>query len=41
MVAARAMGMEIGEKLHLGLHDYTIVGLTGKIVSSSGDPVAM
>jgi putative ABC transport system permease protein len=40
MVAARAMGMEIGEKLHLGLHDYTIVGLTGKIVSSSGDPVA-
>ncbi|ACD93960.1 ABC transporter permease [Trichlorobacter lovleyi] len=40
MVAARAMGMQIGEKIHLGLHDYTIVGLTGKIVSSSGDPVA-
>ena len=40
MVTARAMGMQIGEKIHLGLHDYTIVGLTGKIVSSSGDPVA-
>ena len=40
MVAAQAMGMAIGEKIHLGLHDYTIVGLTGKIVSSSGDPVA-
>lgn len=40
MVAAKAMGMQIGEKIHLGLHDYTIVGLTGKIVSSSGDPVA-
>lgn len=40
MVAARAMGMQIGEQIHLGLHDYTIVGLTGKIVSSSGDPVA-
>lgn len=40
MVAAKAMGMAIGEKIHLGLHDYTIVGLTGKIVSSSGDPVA-
>ena len=40
MVAARAMGMQIGEKIHLSLHDYTIVGLTGKIVSSSGDPVA-
>ena len=40
MVAAQAMGLAIGEKIHLGLHDYTIVGLTGKIVSSSGDPVA-
>lgn len=40
MVAARAMGMQIGEKIHLSLHDYTIVGLTDKIVSSSGDPVA-
>ncbi|HIJ96820.1 MAG TPA: ABC transporter permease [Desulfuromonadales bacterium] len=40
MVVARAMGMQVGEKIHLGLHDYTVVGITGKIVSSSGDPVA-
>jgi putative ABC transport system permease protein len=40
MVVAKAMGMQIGEKLHLGLHDYTVVGITGKIVSSSGDPAA-
>jgi len=32
--------MQIGEKIHLGLHDYTVVGITGKIVSSSDDPVA-
>ena len=40
MVVAKAMRMEIGEKLHLGLHDYTVVGITGKVVSSSGDPAA-
>jgi putative ABC transport system permease protein len=40
MVVAKAMGMQVGEKIHLGLHDYTIVGITGKIVSSSGDPAA-
>lgn len=40
MVAAKAMNMAIGEKLHVGLHDYTVVGLTGKVVSSGGDPAA-
>jgi putative ABC transport system permease protein len=40
MVVAQAMGMEIGEKIHLGLHDYTVVGITGKVVSSGGDPAA-
>ena len=40
MVVAKAMKMEIGEKIHLGLHDYTVVGITGKVVSSSGDPAA-
>ena len=40
MVVAKAMQMEIGEKIHLGLHDYTVVGITGKVVSSSGDPAA-
>ncbi len=32
--------MEIGEKIRLGLHEYTVVGITGKVVSSSGDPAA-
>ena len=40
MVVAKAMKMEIGEKIHLGLHDYTVVGITGKVVSSGGDPAA-
>lgn len=40
MVVAKAMQMELGATLHLGLHDYTVVGITGKIVSSSGDPAA-
>ncbi len=40
MVVAKAMRMEIGEKIHLGLHDYTVVGITGKVVSSGGDPAA-
>lgn len=40
MVAAKAMKMEIGEKIRLGLHEYTVVGLTGKVVSSGGDPAA-
>ncbi len=40
MVAAKAMKMEVGEKIHLGLHDYTVVGITGKVVSSGGDPAA-
>ncbi|MBF0509759.1 MAG: ABC transporter permease [Deltaproteobacteria bacterium] len=40
MVAAKGMKMELGQKIHLGLHDYTVVGITGKMVSSSGDPAA-
>ena len=40
MVVAKAMRMKLGEKIHLGLHDYTVVGITGKVVSSSGDPAA-
>ena len=40
MVVAQGMKMEIGEKIRLGLHDYTVVGITGKVVSSSGDPAA-
>ena len=40
MVVAASMGLSIGEKIHLGLHDYTVVGITGKVVSSGGDPAA-
>lgn len=40
MVVAKAMKMEIGAKIHLGLHDYNVVGITGKVVSSGGDPAA-
>ncbi len=40
MVVAKAMRMELGEKIRLGLNDYTVVGITGKVVSSGGDPAA-
>ncbi|WP_298270397.1 ABC transporter permease [Geobacter sp.] len=40
MVVAQGMKMGLGEKIRLGLHDYTVVGITGKMVSSSGDPAA-
>ncbi len=40
MVVAKGMKMELGEKIRLGLHEYTVVGITGKVVSSSGDPAA-
>ena len=40
MVVADGMKMALGEKIRLGLHDYTVVGITGKVVSSSGDPAA-
>lgn len=40
MVVAKAMKMKIGEKIGLGLHEYTVVGITGKVVSSGGDPAA-
>lgn len=40
MVVAQGMKMQIGEKIRLGLHEYTVVGITGKVVSSSGDPAA-
>jgi putative ABC transport system permease protein len=40
MVVAKGMNMKLGETIHLGLHDYTVVGITGKTVSSGGDPAA-
>jgi putative ABC transport system permease protein len=38
MVVSQGTKMNLGDTLHLGLNDYTVVGITGKIVSSSGDP---
>jgi len=40
MVAGQGMKLELGESVRLGLHDYTVVGIAGKIVSSGGDPAA-
>ena len=40
MVVAKAMKMEVGDKIRLGVHDYTVVGITDKVVSSGGDPAA-
>ncbi|MBA3013500.1 MAG: ABC transporter permease [Proteobacteria bacterium] len=40
MVVAQGMKMALGDTVRLGQHDYTVVGITGKTVSSSGDPVA-
>ena len=40
MVVSKVMKMKLDEKIHLGLNDYTVVGITERIVSSSGDPAA-
>jgi putative ABC transport system permease protein len=40
MVADAKLNLPLGTKLHLGLNDYTVVGLTRGVVGSSGDPVA-
>jgi putative ABC transport system permease protein len=40
MVADGKLNLPLGTKLHLGLNDYTVVGLTRGAMSSSGDPVA-
>jgi putative ABC transport system permease protein len=39
MVADEKLKLPLGTKLRLGLHDYTVVGLTRGIVGSGGDPV--
>jgi putative ABC transport system permease protein len=40
MVADQKLKLPLGTTLHLGLHDYTVVGLTRGVVGSGGDPVA-
>ena len=40
MIADAKLNLPLGSTLHLGLHDYTVVGLTRGMMGSSGDPVA-
>ena len=40
LVANKNLKIPLGGKIRLGLHDYTVVGLTDKMVASGGDPVA-
>ncbi len=39
LVADKKLGLKLGDTLHFGLHDYTVVGLTEDMVSPNGDPV--
>lgn len=38
-VADRKLGLMLGERVRLGLHDYTVVGLTQGAVDSGGNPL--
>ena len=38
-VAHKKLGVSLGEKIPLGLHQYTVVGLTDNITSPDGEPV--
>lgn len=40
MVADMKLGLALGETLRLGVHDYTVVGLTKGAVDSGGNPLA-
>ena len=40
MVADQKLGLHLGDVVQLGLHDYTVVGLTRGMVGSGGDPAA-
>jgi putative ABC transport system permease protein len=40
IVADRKSGYAVGDTIHLGLEDYTVVGLTQGMTSPSGDPAA-
>jgi len=40
MVADEKLGLTLGERIPLGLHEYAVVGLTRGMVGSGGDPVA-
>ena len=38
-VAHKKLGVSLGEKIPLGLHQYTVVGLTDDVTSPDGEPV--
>jgi putative ABC transport system permease protein len=38
-VADEKAGLKLGERVRIRRHDYTVVGLTRRMVSSSGDPM--
>ncbi|WP_303904884.1 ABC transporter permease [Thiohalomonas denitrificans] len=40
LVADRKLGLALGQTLRLGVHDYTVVGLTRGAVDSGGNPLA-
>jgi len=40
MVVAKSMKIDLGEKIRLGQNEYSVVGISENIVSSSGDPAA-
>jgi len=40
MVTDKSMGFSPGETIHIGQHDYTVVGITEKMASVTGDPYA-
>ena len=39
MVACRKLGLELGDKVPLGLHTYTVVGLSKEPLSPDGEPL--
>lgn len=38
-IADVTTGFQVGERIHIRRHEYTVVGLTRRMVSSSGDPM--
>lgn len=40
MVADQKLGLKLGQTVRLGVHDYTVVGLTKGAVDSGGNPLA-
>ena len=39
MVADKKLGMQVGDRVPLGLHTYTVVGLTQGAIDTNGDPL--